>query len=305
MTPANLPDFIIIGAPKAGTTALYRYLGTHPDIYMTPVKEPRYMAFPGRRPDYRGNAARAFNNAVVWRSEEYSRLFDGRRHEKAAGEASPLYLWSEEAPQTMLRLVPHAKLIAILRDPVSRAYSHFCHNRRLGREPHAAFRAALDAEADRIADGWNPNFEYRGRGLFGRQIARYLDRFPREQLLILLQDDLKKRPAETLASVCRFVDVDDRFAFDTSTRHNVTAGMPRRVWLSQLFVAESGLKDVARKVVPKPVRDVLFEKLYKPNLEPTPPLDPAIRLSLRADFRDDVLLLQNLIGRDLSAWLAD
>jgi hypothetical protein len=81
--------------------------------------------------------------------------------------------------------------------------------------------------------------------------------------------------------------------------------MPRRVWLSQLFVAESGLKDVARKVVPKPVRDVLFEKLYKPNLEPTPPLDPAIRLSLRADFRDDVLLLQNLIGRDLSAWLAD
>jgi hypothetical protein len=305
MTPANLPDFIIIGAPKAGTTSLYRYLGTHPDIYMTPVKEPRYMAYADRRPDYRGTAASAFNNAIVWRSDEYSRLFDERQHEKMAGEASATYLWSEEAPHTIRRLVPDAKLIAILRNPVTRAYSHFCHNRRLGREPYADFLDALNAESERIADGWNPNFRYRDRGRYGEQISRYFDTFPREQLLILMQENLNKQPVETLASVCRFLGVDDGFEFDTTTRHNVTAGIPRRVWLSRLFAAESSLKDATRKVVPKGIRDVLFEKLYKPNLQPTPPLDPAIRRMLRDEFRDDIVLLQDQLGRDLSAWLRD
>jgi hypothetical protein len=302
---ANLPDFIIIGAPKAGTTSLYRYLGTHPQIYMSPVKEPRYMAFPDRKPAFRGTAAREFNNAVVWRFDDYRNLFAERRDERMAGEASPLYLWSEEAPTTMRRIVPDVKLVAILRDPVARAHSHFCHNRRLGREPFADFRDALDAEPERIARGWNPNIQYRGRGRYGEQIRRFLSVFPRDQLLVLLQADMRKRPAETLAELCRFLGVDDTFEFDTTARYNVTDGMPRRIWLSRLFVAESGLKRAARRVVPESVRSALFEKYYHSNLEPRPALDPDVRRLLRAEFREDILLLQELIDRDLAVWLRE
>jgi hypothetical protein len=301
----NLPDFLIIGAPKAGTTSLYRYLKTHPQIFMTPVKEPRYMAFPDRKPTFRGTAGRRFNSEVVWRFDDYCKLFAGRRDERVAGEASATYLWSEHAPATIRRIVPAAKLIAILRDPVTRAHSHFCHNRRLGREPFADFRDALDAESERSAHGWNPNIRYRDRGRYGEQMARYLAVFPREQLLVVLQEDLHARPAEVLARLCRFLDVDDTVDFDTTERHNVTEGIPRRIWLGRLFAAESSVKNAARRVIPESVRSALFERFYHTNLEPRPPLDPDIRRMLRAEFRADILMLEDLIGRDLAAWLRD
>jgi hypothetical protein len=167
------------------------------------------------------------------------------------------------------------------------------------------FRDALDAESERIARGWNPNIQYRGRGRYGEQIRRFLSVFPRDQLLVLLQADLRKRPAETLAELCRFLGVDDTFEFDTTARYNVTDGMPRRIWLSRLFVAESGLKRAARRVVPESVRSALFEKYYHSNLEPRPALDPDVRRLLRAEFREDILLLQELIDRDLAVWLRE
>lgn len=301
----DLPDFIIIGAPKAGTTSLHRYLATHPQIYMTPDKEPRYMAHPDVRPTYRGGTARKYNREVTWRFDEYRRLFAGRRDELVAGEASPLYMWSPVAAETIHRLVPEAKLVAILRDPVSRAYSHFFHNRRLGREPLADFGAALAAERERVEYGWIPTVHYRGRGRYGEQLTRYLELFPRDRLIVFLQEDLSRRPAEMMAELCRFLGVDDNFEFDTTKRHNVTDGVPKRIWLSRLFAEQSRLKDAARKVVPVAVRNALFERFYHSNFEKRPPLDPAIRRMLRDEFRDDILVLQDLIGRDLSAWLND
>jgi hypothetical protein len=301
----GLPDFLIIGAPKSGTTSLYRYLETHPDIYMSPVKEPRYMAFPDRDPGFRGVAGRRFNREVIWRYEEYRALFAGRGAERMAGEASATYLWAPAAPSTIRRVVPGAKLIAILRDPVTRAHSHFCHNRRLGREPRDTFGEALDAEADRIAGGWNPNVHYRSRGLYGEQIARYLELFPREQLLVLLYDDLRTRPAWTLSEVCRFLGIDESFTFDTSARHNVTEGIPRRVWLARLFAADYRLKRAGRALIPGSVRSLLYHRLYRTNLDPRPPLDPELRRSLREYFRDDIVRLESLIRRDLGAWMSD
>lgn len=301
----GLPDFLIIGAPKSGTTSLYSYLRSHPQIFMSPVKEPRYFAFPDRRPRFRGAGGARFNRNVTWRLDAYRRLFADRGDARAAGEASATYLWASAAPGAIRRLIPDARLIAILRNPVDRAYSHYCHNRRLGREPLFDFRAALDAEPERIAGGWNPNVHYRARGRYGEQVARYLELFPRERLLVLLQEDLSARPAETLAGLCRFLDVDDTFAFDTRKRHNVTEGLPRRVWLNRLFATQTPAKRLARRIVPEQARSALFERYYRSNLDPTPPLDPALRVELLDGFRDDIARLQTLIGRDLGHWLDD
>jgi hypothetical protein len=299
----NLPDFLIIGAPKSGTTSLYSYLRSHPQVFMSRIKEPRYFAFADRKPQFRGAGGARFNRNVIWRLDEYRRLFAGRGAARAAGEASATYLWAPAAPVAIRGLIPEARLIAILRNPADRAYSHYCHNRRLGREPFTDFRAALDAEPERIAAGWNPNVHYRARGRYGEQIARYLEHFPRERLKVLLQEDLSARPDATLAEVCRFLDVDDSFVFDTRHRHNVTEGLPRRVWINRLFATQSRARDVARRVVPETIRTALFNRYYRSNLDPAPPLDPDLRGSLLAEYREDLLRLQCLIGRDIGAWL--
>jgi hypothetical protein len=296
---------LIIGAPKSGTTSLFRYLKTHPEVFMSTIKEPRYFAFPDQRPAFRGAGSGRYNSEVVWRLEDYRRLFANRGDARVAGEGSATYLWSPGAPGAIRRMIPEARLVAILRHPADRAYSHFNHNRRNGYEPLTEFRLALDAEAQRIALGWNPNVHYRARGRYGEQVARYLATFPRDQLLVLLHEDLQTQPTETLARICRFVGIDDAFVFDTSKRHNVTDGLPRRIWLNRLFANESTTKDVARRIVPESVRSALFRRFYRSNLDPAPPLDPALRRTLLEEFRDDLVLLQRLIGCDVGHWLGD
>lgn len=300
---SRLPDFLVIGAPKGGTTSLYRYLATHPDVFMSPVKEPHYFISPERRPAYRGVAGNRFNSRVVWRFEEYQRLFDGRGGQRVAGEASPTYLYAEGAPEAIRERLPDVRMITILRQPADRAYSHFCHNRRIRREPLDDFEAALEAEEQRIAEGWAPMVHYRARGRYAEQLARYLAVFPSDRILILFQDDLKRNAAGVLAQVCRFLGIDDGFEFATGVRHNVTSGMPRYPLVHQLFSSESGAVSLARRVLPEPFRRAMFEMLYLRNLEPIEPLRPALRSALTAEFHDDIRALERMTGRDLSAWL--
>ena len=121
---AGLPDFLVVGAPKSGTTSLYRYLEGHPDVYLSPVKEPRYFAFPDTPPRFVGPGAKDLNREIVWREDDYRALFAGRQpHHRAGGEASATYLWAPGAAERIARTVPESRLIAILRQPADRAFS--------------------------------------------------------------------------------------------------------------------------------------------------------------------------------------
>lgn len=132
----TLPNFLIIGAAKAGTTSLYHYLAQHPQIYMSPIKEPNFFALEERCVDFRGPGDHLYiKQFSVTELERYRSLFQGVTHEQAVGEASPLYLYSPVAPARSHRYVPEMKLIAILRHPVDRAYSAFLHLLRDEREP--------------------------------------------------------------------------------------------------------------------------------------------------------------------------
>lgn len=195
-----LPDFLVIGAQKAGTTALYAYLRWHPAITGPSWKEV------------------SFFDRHWWRGEAWYRgQFPLRPGGRLVGEASPSYLFHPLAPERARAVVPDAKLIVLLRDPVDRAYSQYQHEVALGREP-LSFEDALAAEDDRtrgeverlLADPrafsrawWDHT--YAARGLYAEQLERWLMVFPREQLLVVTTDELGERPGEAYASILAFL----------------------------------------------------------------------------------------------------
>ena len=197
-----LPDFLIIGAQKAGTTALYSYLRRHPHVTGPSWKEVSFFDRHYARGAawYRGN----FPNAL-------------RTRGALVGEASPSYVFHPLAPERVAALVPHARLIVLLRDPVDRALSHYHHEVALGREP-LSFEDALAHEEERtrgevermlrdpsyFSDAWW-NYTYVARGRYDEQLERWFAVFPRAQLLVLTSDELSKEPAVTYARVLAFL----------------------------------------------------------------------------------------------------
>jgi hypothetical protein len=198
-----LPDFLIIGAQKAGTTALYAYLRWHPGITGPSFKEVSFFD----RHHARGER---------W----YRAHLPARTRSRLVGEASPSYLFHPLAPERVAALIPHARLIAILRDPVDRAFSHYQHEVALGREP-LSFEDALDREEERMrgevermirdpsyfSHAWW-NYTYAARGLYAEQLERWFAAFPREQVLVLISEEMLDNPAETYARVLDFLGAD-------------------------------------------------------------------------------------------------
>ncbi len=156
---AGLPDFLIIGAARAGTTALHSYLRQAPDIFMPAHKEPNFFAFEDEALACRGPGAEFINNSVT-RMADYRTLFAGAGPGQRLGEASPLYLYSPKAPERIAHHLPEVRMVAILRNPVDQAFSHFLYATKYRIEPIADFTEALRREEERMAAGWQPLFGY-------------------------------------------------------------------------------------------------------------------------------------------------
>jgi hypothetical protein len=305
----TMPNFFIIGAQKAGTTSLYHYLNQHPQIYMSPIKEPFFFDHEidsnGEvvQQEFRGHRqAPRFVNL-----EEYRALFRGAKGETAIGEASPLYIYAPGTPERIKKHVPEARSIALLRNPADRAYSAFLYAVRIGVEPLTEFAQALREEKDRIRNNWHYVFHYRNRGLYHAQLKRYYEVFGRERIGVWLYEDLRDDPVSVARSVFRFLGVDDAFTSDTSSKHN-PAGVPQSEAARAMLRTTDTTVGVLRKVFPPTSR--LFPFVFKARqavqsrvLTEPPPIDPAVRKGLIEGYREDILKLQELIGRDLSVWL--
>jgi hypothetical protein len=306
----TLPNFFIIGAAKCGTTALYHYLNQHPQIYMSPYKEPRFFALEGEKPDFRGPADQWGINRCRWTDiEAYRELFRDASHEKAIGEASTLYLYSPKAPERISYHIPDAKHIAVLRNPVERAYSAFLFMVRDSRETVSDFAQALREEEARIAEKWGPVYHYRQRGFYYPQLKRYFDRFDRDRIQVYLYEDLKSDPAGMVRSIFRFLEVDDGFAPDVSAKHNIS-GVPTSETLQALYLLvrkQNPVKSALRPLLPAGVRSRMRSRavrgIQSRNLAKPPRMAPEIRAELSEVYREDILKLQDLLQRDLSGWL--
>jgi sulfotransferase family protein len=245
-----LPDFLVLGAQKAGTTALYEYLRRHPQISGPSWKEVSFFDRHWARGEswYRGN----FPNVA-------------RTRGKHVGEASPSYVFHPLAPRRVQEVVPEARLIVLVRNPVDRALSQYNHEVALGREP-LPFEEALDAEEERLRgeqermaadpryfsrEWWSHTYKARGR--YAEQLERWLAVFPREQLLVLPSDDLGSDPARAHAQVLEFLGAS-------------------------------------------PQRLDSYPRVYEREYEP---MEPGTRERLAAEFEEPNRRLYELLGRDL------
>ena len=296
----GLPDFLIVGAAKAGTTSLYHYVRRHPEIYMSPVKEPRYFALAGHPLDFTGPGDGRLFATTATTLEDYRRLFAGRRNETVAGEASVLYLPDAGAAAAIAEAIPGARIVAVLRNPAERAYSGYLYHARDGREP-LSFEEALAAEDDRRAAGWFTAWQYRGQGFYHRHLSRYYERFPTEQIRVFLYEDLDRDPHGFLRELFRFLGVDDAFQPDVSVRWN-PSGRPRSRRFQRVLTGHHPVKEAVKRVIPPEWGHRVIDRIQVANLE-RPPLSPETRADLVAGYEDDIRRLEQLIGRDLSGWL--
>lgn len=295
----TMPNFLIIGAAKSGTTALYHYMKQHPEIYMPSLKEAEFFAFEDEVLDFCGPGDMPRDSITSLAA--YQAQFQAVSGETAIGEASPVYLYSPKASERIHYHIPNAKLIAILRAPVERAYSQFLMFIRDGRETTFDFSTALREEENRCDKGWAWGWRYMGLGFYYVQLKRYFDKFDSSQIKVYLYEDLSDRPMEVLQSIFQFLEVDESFTPDISTRHNIS-GMPKNKILHTFLTKQNLVKAALSPLLPGDLRKQIVVKLKSQNFS-KPQLSPEIRSQLVAVFREDILQLQDLIQRDLSSWL--
>jgi hypothetical protein len=296
----RLPDFVVIGAAKSGTTALHEYLRQHPQICMSRRKEPNFFAFDQRPPDFRGPFDRTLvNRDSIWRLADYERQFDRARPDQRVGEVSPKYLSAEGSAERMRRLIPEARLVAVLRQPADRAWSHFSMLRRDGFEPCATLEEAIADEPRRQAENWSTGRHFE-RGLYAKQLRRVYDRFPREQIRVYLYDDFTADPEALFRDLFRFLGVEPGFVPDMARRPNVS-GDVRNPVLRWLWT-RPGARSFVRPFLPKALRQAVSGWVIRHELiRREMPLET--RSWLTELYGDEILRLQELLGRDLSAWL--
>ena len=297
-----LPHFIVIGAGRSGTTSLHHCLKQHPDVYMCPHKSPNYFVSQEEQPSREGPRVRAMARQWVSDRKEYERLFDGARGIKIRGEVSPVYLQATSAPGAIHDACPDAKLIAVLRNPIDRAYAHFLGRRRDGLEGRRDFSEVVKEElADPLPDDVAFG-SYLGCGRYHHFLQGYYERFAPERIKVFLFDALQNDMQGLMAEVYEFLEVDTGFVPDTAYRHNRSGEIENPV-VRQIWTRSAPLRTFLRPLWPEFVRDAVHPlrsvALVKPEL------DAAIRTRLVSVFREDVNQLQNLIGRDLSHWLRD
>lgn len=299
----TLPNFLVVGAAKAGTTSLYAHLGQHPDVFMTALKEPRFFAYEGEEPQsFAGPGSERLITSIVRTRGEYEALFVQAQGESAIGESSPAYLYSPVAARRIQEVIPHAKIVAVLRDPAERAHSHWVDNVGSGWEPVRDFTAALDLAEERRRANWWRKWDYIGHGFYGEQLRRYFRVFPREQIRVFLFEDLVNGWESRRAELLEFLEVDPLLGPRALGRENRGA-VPRFELVDRLLSRSNPVRTVLRHGMPPRMREAIRRQVSKTNTQ-TPALAPQLRLRLQAMYREDVLGLEELIDRDLSAWLA-
>jgi hypothetical protein len=296
-----LPNLLIIGAAKSGTSSLYSYLGQHPDIFMSGVKEPAFFIWEGKTFDVNGPSAYRIQRRIFTDLRTYQTLFEAATSERIIGEASTGYLHTPDAPQRIFKHVPNAKLMAVLRNPIDRAYSAFLHARRQGFEPIPDFRTALHAEKERITARWTPLTHYVSVGMYAEQLQRYLQVFENGQIRVYLHDDLARDPGAVLRDAFDFLGVDETFKPDIDTKFNLGRAV-RSPRLDSLMNSKE-LRRLGKGFLPGGTGRVLARSLRRVNQLRDRSLSASIRQELAAVFETDLVTLSAMLRRDLSPWL--
>jgi sulfotransferase family protein len=280
------PNFFVLGAPKCGTTTLHEVLMAHPHIFMTKQKEPQFF-----------DTDTYYNRGL----DRYLRdHFRGAAGFKARGEASPTYLRSGKARDRIRGdLGKDLRFVVILRDPVKRAWSAYLQECRRGLETET-FERALELEPTRLSRDPTCAAYFLG-GLYARQLRVWFEAFPREHFLVLLTEDLAERPAAVARQAFAFLEVDPDVEFSPPSPANVG-------WTPRCPRLGAALNRRLKRFVPYSSRQrvgKLINRWISRPFEGAPTIDPAIARALRRRYYDEILAVEEIIGRDLGMWRSD
>jgi len=294
----TLPNFLIVGAAKSGTTALAQLVGEHPDVFMAPVNDTCFFLFEGQPPTF-GPRDEGQRRRVITDRRTYEALFDNAGDAKAVGEKSVWYLPRPDKFADIKRQLGDPRMIAILRDPAERAFSAYSHLVRDGRETEPTLSAGMAREDERRELGWEYLWQYRRLGMYASQVEALFEVFGRDRVLLLLHHDLRAEAGAVVASAYRFLGVDARFVPRLSARPNVS-GRPRSKRLHSFVVNSGRLRRTLTPLLPLGLR----QQIFRWNLR-TIEFPAEERVALTAYYEQDVRRLAALTGLDLSRWLPD
>ncbi|MGH9386805.1 MAG: sulfotransferase family protein [Vicinamibacterales bacterium] len=297
----TLPNFLVIGAGRSGTTSLHYYLGEHPDVFLPDVKSPSYFFCNGRSPDEDPYIRSVAQDYSVYDAADYEGLFDGVRNEKAIGEVSPAYLATVHAAPRIAARLPDVRLVALLRHPVDRAFARFVGRRRDGLERRVDFADVVRDERKQPLIRDEAVGTYLAAGFVGHFLASYLERFSRDRIRIHLFEDFQENPAGIMRDLFAFLGVDPAFVPDVSRRHNRSGGLVRNQLVRRAWTHSATLRARLRRYLPKTMRDRAFALITQDILPVR--LDSTLRAELTRLYRSDIERLEVLLGRDLSDWL--
>lgn len=290
----GLPNFFIVGAPKCGTTALFQYLEQHPDVFMSAAKEPHYFATDLKAPMY------------VQDTDRYVALFSDWAGEKAVGEASPLYLYSENMAAGIAAYKPDAKVIVMLRNPVDTAYSLHSGLVANGREDLKDFGAALAAETGR-KDGSTPARQavppsvvhYREVVRYDVQLKRLYDHLAPENVMVIFYEDFRSDTLSVVRQVQEFLGVAVMDPADMAPKNTNKVSRLPGLWRRWMEMPPHQRARISA-LVPKPVRKLMLKANAKHI--PRETLDPSVAQALRADMQASVSRLAEMTNRNLEHW---
>jgi hypothetical protein len=312
------PNFFMVGVVKGGTTSLHQYLDQHPEVYMSPIKEVNYFS---RLDIDERNFAKAYAHDVavdlkkylagdmqhtihiahVTNENDYLKLFRNVKDEKAIGEASNSYILYENAPKLIHQSYPKAKILMMLRNPAERAFSQYVMNLRLGKTKSSDFINEIETDDKQAIKGWGANHQYLFIGLYYEQVKRYLDIFPREQILICWYDEYKTNAEKVVQSIYNFLAVDENFKVDTSTKLN-EAGVPKFQQLNY-WMNQTGIVSWAKRTLPRGWREPFKKWMYTADKHEIPRMKPEEKAYLINYYKEDIIKLGQLVHKDLSHWL--
>lgn len=302
----RFPNLFIVGAAKAGTTSFHYALDQHPEVFMSRKKEPGYFVWPEEELQFINNGTLITQpRFLVNHLDDYLKLFEEGIDKKIRGESSTTYLFFYEKCIANLRRIhpdpAHVNIVITLRNPVDRAFSQYMHKVRDGAES-LSFEEALDKEAWRKENNWHFDYQYVQRGFYYQQVKAFRDNFPNTK--IFLFEDLRSETEKVFTELQTFLGLEVK-ELKADDELNVS-GKPKVESVNIFLKRKNPLKSFIGKLLPKEMRRKARLKVqsavYKYNLEKEA-MDPDTRVRLKKIFSEDILKLQELIGRDLSGWL--
>ncbi|WP_174614758.1 sulfotransferase family protein [Virgibacillus ihumii] len=295
----KVPNLFIVGAAKAATTSVYKYLRNHDEVFFPDHKEPNYLSRDYKQFPHQGPGDLVSDKECIDDEVEYFNLFKNR-NEKIIGEASVDYLYYYKTADKIFELNNEAKIVICLRNPMDRAFSAYWHLVSDGRET-LSFEEALNKEDERINNNFEYIWHYKTTGLYYEQVKYYIEKFGQENVYLLVYEDFAQDPHYYINDVLEFLNLN-KLVGEANYHRNNPSGVPKNKLVNNVVRNQNVLKSLLKRVLPVNFRQELKAKILNKNLT-KPDMKSETRKHLLQYYMVDIEKLENLTSLDLKKWL--